>query len=251
MKKYGWIIILLRMVLYFSSYIHTDTKTLLRGLNVIEKVEIQNLEIPISETKERHIYNEEDDEKNRFLQFLNDEIPLVGYDVYTNPPETVYASEIYMGDSENNLMPDKYCVTDMDGDGENEFCFYSWLVLNIIKYDHAQKVFTLWLDIDWNYKPLRTGEMYAIVDGDYVPATRSWIYESYDKDGNHLLTNLYSMIWQTQEEIQYTVTENMAKWEDIQREIVTEKEWTERRAYLIDLIEDAPEWITYEDLFNR
>lgn len=43
----------------------------------------------------------------------------------------------------------------------------------------------------------------------------------------------------------------MAKWEDIQREIVTEKEWTERRAYLIDLIEDAPEWITYEDLFNR
>ena len=93
--------------------------------------------------------------------------------------------------------------------------------------------------------------MYAIVDGDYVPATRSWIYESYDKDGNHLLTNLYSMIWQTQEEIQYTVTENMAKWEDIQREIVTEKEWTERRAYLIDLIEDAPEWITYEDLFNR
>ena len=142
-------------------------------------------------------------------------------------------------------------MTDMDGDGENEFCFYSWLVLNIIKYDHAQKVFTLWLDIDWNYKPLRTGEMYAIVDGDYVPATRSWIYESYDKDGNHLLTNLYSMIWQTQEEIQYTVTENMAKWEDIQREIVTEKEWTERRAYLIDLIEDAPEWITYEDLFNR
>ena len=113
MKKYGWIIILLRMVLYFSSCIHTDTKTLLRGLNVIEKVEIQNLEIPISETKERHIYNEEDDEKNRFLQFLNDEIPLVGYDVYTNPPETVYASEIYMGDSENNLMPDKYCVTDI------------------------------------------------------------------------------------------------------------------------------------------
>ncbi|MEH2954811.1 hypothetical protein VV089_17775 [Candidatus Merdisoma sp. JLR.KK011] len=77
MKKCGWIIILLGMVLYFSSCIHTDTKTLLRGLNVIEKVEVQNLEIPISETKERHIYNEEDDEKNRFLQFLNDEIPLV------------------------------------------------------------------------------------------------------------------------------------------------------------------------------
>lgn len=69
MKKYVWIIILLRMVLYFSSCIHTDTKTLLRGLNVIEKVEIQNLEIPISETKERHIYNEEDDEKIDFFNF--------------------------------------------------------------------------------------------------------------------------------------------------------------------------------------
>ena len=250
MKNQNLIILLLVIVLSLIGCSHEEVKIVSGGVALFDKVEIQNLEEPKPEARERHIYNKNDEQKNRFLQFLNDEIPIVEYNVYKYPSETVYASEIYMGDSEGNLMPDMYYVLDMDRDGEDEFCFYSLMVLNIIKYDHEREVFTLWKYFDWKYKPLREGEMYAIVDGDFVPAKRSWIYETYDKDGNSLITNLYSMIWEEDKEVQYAIRENMGKEDDSGHQIVSEEEWLERRAYLIDLIEDAPEWITYEDLLE-
>ena len=58
------------------------------------------------------------------------------------------------------------------------------------------------------------------------------------------------MIWEEDKEVQYAIRENVGKEDDSGRQIVSEEEWLERRAYLIDLIEDAPEWITYEDLLE-
>ncbi len=250
MKRQRLIILLLVIVLSLTGCGHEEVKIVSGGVALFDKVEIQNLEEAKPEARERHIYNKNDEQKNRFLQFLNDEIPIVDYDVDNYPPETVYASEIFLDVRERNCMPNMYYVLDMDGDGEDEFCFYSWLVLNIIKYDHEREVFTLWKYVDWRNKPLRTGEMYAVYNAEHVPATKSWVYETYDKDGSSLITNLYSMTWEEDGEIQYIIRENMGKDNDSGHQIVSEEEWLERRAYLIDLIEDAPEWITYEDLLE-
>ena len=250
MKNQNLIILLLVIVLSLTGCGHEEVKIVSGGAALFDKVEIQNFEEAKPEARERHIYNKNDEQKNRFLQFLNDEIPIVDYDVDNYPLETVYASEIYMGDSEGNLMPDMYYVLDMDRDGEDEFCFYSLMVLNIIKYDHDREVFTLWKDVDWKYKPLREGEMYAAYNGEHVPPTREWIYKSYDRDGNTLELNMYSIILTGEDTREYEIWENTGNNMDALIEVVSEEEWLERRAYLIDLIEDAPEWITYEDLLE-
>ena len=250
MKNQNFIILLLIIVLSLTGCSHEEVKIVSGGAALFDKVEIQNLEEAKPEARERHIYNKNDEQKNRFLQFLNDEIPLVDYDVDNYPPETVYASEIFLDVHERNCMPNIYYVLDMDGDGEDEFCFYSWLVLNIIKYDHEREVFTLWKYDDWRYKPLREGEMYAAYNGEHVPPTREWIYKSYDRDGNTLELNIYSMILTGEDTREYEIWENTGNNMDALIEVVSEEEWLERRAYLIDLIEDAPECIAYEDLLE-
>ena len=250
MKRQRLIILLLVIVLSLIGCSHEEVKIVSGGAALFDKVEIQNLEEAKPEARERHIYNKNDEQKNRFLQFLNDEIPIVDYDVDNYPPETVYASEIFLDVRERNCMPNMYYVLDMDGDGEDEFCFYSWLVLNIIKYDHEREVFTLWKYVDWRNKPLRTGEMYAVYNAEHVPATKSWVYKSYDRDGNTLELNIYSMILTGEDTREYEIWENTGNNMDALIEVVSEEEWLERRAYLIDLIEDAPEWITYEDLLE-
>ena len=250
MKRQRIIILLLIIVLSLIGCSHEEVKIVSGGAALFDKVEIQNLEEAKPEARERHIYNKNDEQKNRFLQFLNDEIPIVDYDVDNYPPETVYASEIFLDVRERNCMPNMYYVLDMDGDGEDEFCFYSWLVLNIIKYDHEREVFTLWKYDDWRYKPLREGEMYAAYNGEHVPPTREWIYKSYDRDGNTLELNIYSMILTGEDTREYEIWENTGNNMDALIEVVSEEEWLERRAYLIDLIEDAPEWIAYEDLLE-
>lgn len=250
MKRQRIIILLLVIVLSLTGCSHEEVKIVSGGAALFDKVEIQNFEEAKPEARERHIYNKNDEQKNRFLQFLNDEIPLVDYDVDNYPPETVYASEIFLDVHERNCMPNMYYVLDMDGDGEDEFCFYSWLILNIIKYDHKREVFTLWKYDDWRYKPLREGEMYAAYNGEHVPPTREWIYKSYDREGNTLELNIYSMILTGEDTREYEIWENTGNNMDALIEVVSEEEWLERRAYLIDLIEDAPEWITYEDLLE-
>ena len=250
MKNQNLIILLLVIVLSLTGCSHKEVRSVSGGAALFDKVEIQNPEEAKPEARERHIYNKNDEQKNRFLQFLNDEIPLVDYDVDNYPPETVYASEIFLDVHERNCMPNMYYVLDMDGDGEDEFCFYSWLILNIIKYDHKREVFTLWKYDDWRYKPLREGEMYAAYNGEHVPPTREWIYKSYDREGNTLELNIYSMILTGEDTREYEIWENTGNNMDALIEVVSEEEWLERRAYLIDLIEDAPEWITYEDLLE-
>ena len=61
---------------------------------------------------------------------------------------------------------------------------------------------------------------------------------------------MYSIILTGEDTREYEIWENTGNNMDALIEVVSEEEWLERRAYLIDLIEDAPEWITYEDLLE-
>ncbi|MCH5280643.1 MAG: hypothetical protein J1E61_04175 [Lachnospiraceae bacterium] len=89
------------------------------------------------EVRERHIYNVSDPDKNLFLQFINDEIPLLDF----SGKGIVYFSEV-------EAERDTFYIIDVDEDGKNEFGFRTTERNILIKYDEADHCFKVWLQTE-------------------------------------------------------------------------------------------------------
>lgn len=178
------------------------------------------------EPRERHTYNASDPDKNLFLQFINDEIPLINYE----GKGVVYYSEL-------NAYEDIYCIVDMDGDGINEFCFNTVVTNNVIKYNEEKQCFEIWTRARFHARPIGNGRMYE------MPQNIDLMYRdySYDKNGNLVKEKLYTIWDPGTDKVQYTL--------DGRRE-VSKEEWEKATAEYFEAIENAPPTLTYEQLLE-
>lgn len=177
------------------------------------------------EPRERHTYNASDPDKNLFLQFINDEIPLINYE----GKGVVYYSEL-------NAYEDIYCIVDMDGDGKNEFCFNTVVTNNVIKYNEEKQCFEIWTQTGFHVRPIGNGKMYEL------PQHIDFIYTEYyyDRKGKLLKGRSYAM---------WRYNEDKIKYEIAGRE-VSKEEWEKATAEYFEAIENAPPTLTYEQLLE-
>ena len=127
---------------------------------------ITTTEAPATETKpeprKRHEYNKYNPDKNLFLQFLNDEIPLVGHDELEG---TIYFSDFNM--YELNDDEERFYIVDMNGDGNPEFGYIHVGMLYMLRYNEEKDCFELWLAETQRQRPLGNGKMYYQGGGSY------------------------------------------------------------------------------------
>lgn len=184
-----------------------------------------------------------------FLQFLNNEIPIIRneqweWDWNLNNLDRVYYSDIsdrvenYHGDDIYSI----FYIVDMDGDGNSEFCFYSRALLYIIKYDEDNGVFNLWLTGSTNQKPLGNGYLY------YYSGNLTIIhaYEMYDKNANLVRNKIFTSEFDYYDEETDTVHNKYT----IDWEVVSESEWHEEIAFLFELRDNGPRPLSYQDLLD-
>jgi hypothetical protein len=104
----------------------------------------------------KHIYNENDPNKNLFLRFLNNEIPIVNYNNGCEM-KTVYFNDI---SSLWDIDDKRFFMVDMTGDGILEFCYLIAGCIEIIKYNEEEDSFYLWLFETNHHRPIGNGQMY-------------------------------------------------------------------------------------------
>ncbi|MEH2957284.1 hypothetical protein [Candidatus Merdisoma sp. JLR.KK006] len=206
----------------------------------------ENDRIDDTQVKERHIYNENNPDKNLFLQFLHDEIPITHYPYEwiegTTIYKTLYFSEII---DEFGFYPELYMV-DMDGDGIQEYCFRIVALLNTIKYNEELGCFEIWLQEREQQKPIGNGQMYS---KDFHTDTR-YGYYLYDKNANLIEYKLYTVTPMSDgnggECVKYSI------WDEEKGvfDVVTEEVWNKETKFLFELIDHASKPMSYEELLG-
>ena len=187
--------------------------------------------------KEKHTYNAEDSDKNLFLQFLHDEIPIVDYMYEGN---IAYYSDIRsIGDTDFK----QFYIVDMTGNGKMDFCFFDTGVREIIVYDEQREVFTVWLTMRSQQYPLGNGKTFSIDEHMEL----KYGYQVYDEHVGLIAEHLYM------QEIGVEPT-NYRHWIFSQEadnfEPVSENEWNEAIAFLFELIENKPEPLSFSELYG-
>jgi len=188
---------------------------------------------PLPETSSvRHEYNSNDPNKNLFLQFLHDEIPVTNYG---EDNKALFFSDI---DSAKIEKEDKrFFIVDMDGDGKPELCYLYPAMLDIVRYNEETECFELWLSEGQHQRPLGEGQMWehtslmsAFVDS----------YFLYDEHANLLKSISYGM----------GAKDLDTNYYQIDGVDVTEGEWRTASAWLLKLIENAPEPLSLNELYE-
>jgi len=181
--------------------------------------------------RERHEYNKHNPDKNLFLQFLHDEIPVVNMD---GSEKTFYFSDLSEVADEDRKI---FYIVDMDGDGKPELCckYQELAAINIMRYNEEKDCFDLWLSGLSQQFPLGNGEMYIIGN--------SWTsYHLYDENANLIEEIVYS--FNRGPDVKFWIDKN-----GFQKE-VAEDDWNSESAWLFELIENAPKPISYKELYT-
>lgn len=186
-------------------------------------------------SQEMHEYTQ-NEEKNLLLMFLNDKIPVKDY--YEIGKEAYY-SEIV--NEEVAIDEANFYIVDMDGDGDDEFCYFAHSMLDIIKYNQDAECFELWLSVKSQQRPIGNGEMYAVATSQPI------IYEYFIYNENAELVE--SIYYRTGEEYNKEL-ENVTIIYEIDGKIVTEEEWFAKTKIFFEQKENAPGAIPYQELFN-
>ena len=238
MQKKLFLILLALLLLPLSACKNTDDisnytdETTVHAEYSFEEMD-SFLDIP----KERHTYNAEDSDKNLFLQFLHDEIPIVDYMYEGN---IAYYSDIRsIGDTDFK----QFYIVDMTGNGKMDFCFFDTGVREIIVYDEQREVFTVWLTMRSQQYPLGNGKTFSIDEHMEL----KYGYQVYDEHVGLIAEHLYM------QEIGVEPT-NYRHWIFSQEadnfEPVSENEWNEAIAFLFELIENKPEPLSFSELYG-
>lgn len=202
--------------------------------NSLETDDIVNNEVNAKVPKpitERTIYNKNNSDANRFLQYLNDETPLYLKD----------GSYVYYSERIEHTSGEQFYIFDMDGDGEKEFLYYYHPDADIIKYDYSSDSFVLWLETNYWTKPLTTLQMYYAY---YYASGTHTAYERYifDEFSNLISTEYYSLgvtlDTEGRDQMHYYIGD----------EEVTEEQWNISARPFLELNENAPNSLTYDDL---
>lgn len=183
-----------------------------------------------------NIYNVHDSSKNLLLRFLHDEVPIIDY---SEEGETKYYSDI--ADENISLEDSKFYIIDMDGDDTNEFGYYRYPVLEIIKYDKEDDKFDLWISVKSQQRPIGKGEMYAIITGQPI----TYEYYQYDKDAKLLESDYYRT-----GEVFDKDNETATVIYEINGKNVPIEEWNNETEYFYTRKEAAPNPLTYQELFE-
>ncbi len=183
-----------------------------------------------------NLYNELDSSKNLLLKFLHDEVPIVNY---PEEGDMKYYSDI--SDENISLEDSKFYIVDMDGDGINEFGYYRYPMLDIIKYDQEDDTFELCISVKSQQRPIGEGEMYAIITSQPI----IYEYYLYDEDANLVERDYY----RTGEVIDKDNKTVIVIYE-INGENVSLEEWNNETEYFFARKEAAPSPLTYQELFE-
>lgn len=207
----------------------------------------ENSKMEEVQARERHVYNTSNPDKNLFLQFLHDEIPIIHYPYGWIEGETIYKT-LYFSEIKDEFgsFPEFYMV-DMDGDGRQEYCFGVPALLNTIKYNEELGCFEIWLQERNQQKPIGNGQMYS---KDFHTDT-GYGYYLYDENANLIEYKLYTITPMSDgnggEYIKYSI------WDEEKGifNVVTEEAWNEETEFLFKLIDDAPKPMSYEELLGE
>lgn len=129
----------------------------------------------------------------------------------------------------------------MDGDGINEFGYYRYPMLDIIKYDKEDDNFELWISVKSQQRLIGEGEMYAIITSQPI----IYEYYQYDEDANLVESDYY----RTGEEFDKD-NETVTVIYEVNGENVSLEEWNNETEYFFARKEAAPIPLTYQELFE-
>jgi len=182
------------------------------------------------EPRKRHEYNRENPGKNLFLQFLHDEISYVG-----EKGEARYFSDFHgiTGENENSFY-----IVDMDGDGKPEFWYQDYVSTDIFRYSEDKDCFELWLYGRRQMYPLGVGKIY---EHHSSASSVTYAHHSYDKNANLIESIFY------EKGISPPYVEEYFKIDDV---AVSEDEWNTASAWLFELIKNAPNPLSYKELYD-
>lgn len=188
---------------------------------------------PVVQPNERTLHNADDMEKDRFLAFLNDEIPVANY------PSGEQGVVLYYGDFrdkawENPQDEPCYGIMDVTGDGENEYVFYNGDTAVCMAYDEETEQFDcLFL---WDTRQtfwLGQGRVLCFSPGE----TNVYTYLVYD-EGTLTESKKFAI----------TLAEDAVI--RIDDEDVTEERWKEEFDWIMDLYHTRPAMLTLEELLQ-
>jgi len=185
------------------------------------------------EPRERHEYNKHNPDKNLFLQYLNDEIPLV-FDAAGNKAHYFsYGSD----DAETSEM--RFYIVDMDGDGKPEFCYRYHSSFDIIRYNEEKSYFELWFSGRQQCTPLGNGKIHEHFSSANMFADS---YQTYDNAGNLIESITLSRGVRPPSVEDYFAIDYVD---------VTEEEWSAADARMRKLFENAPKALSYQELLDE
>lgn len=208
--------------------IQTETMT-----QIQKETERKTAKKPAVQPNERTLHNADDAEKDRFLAFFNDEIPVADY------PFSEQGVVLYYGDFKDKewviSQEEPFCgIMDVTGDGENEYVFYNGDTAVCMAYDEQKEQFNcLFL---WNTRQtfwLGQGQVLCFLPGE----TNIYTYLVYD-EGVLTETKKFSV----------TLAEDAVI--RIDDEEVTEEQWKEEFDWIMDLYHTRPAMMTMEELFS-
>lgn len=189
-----------------------------------------------NEESQKNVTIESDSSKCLLLSFINNEIPLVDY---PKIGDVKYYNDI--SDSNISLDESTFYVLDVDGDGVDEYGYYYYPMLNIIKYNKVNDDFELWLSVDSKQRPIGNGELISIITSQPI------IYEYYKYDeGANMVESIY---YRTGEEVDEETGEVKVIYE-INGESVSEEVWISETEYFFLRKDKAPNPLTYQELFE-
>lgn len=184
--------------------------------------------------KERTTHHESDAEKDRFLAFLNNEIPIMEYPLGA-PQTALYCGDIMDGDPGEKRNEAVYAIMDVNGSGENEYIFYGRDGAVCMSYDEENERFVC--QMFWDTK-----DTFFLGDGQvmfyHAGETNVYTYAVYDER------------WKVKESRRFAITLTEDPLIEIDGDRVTEDTWKEEFDWIMDRYHTRPQMMTLEDLCN-
>lgn len=186
-------------------------------------------------------YGGEVDYKERFIRFMNDEIPV------SNHPERgemVYFSQIddfggIASWDEEIQARKRFYIMDMNRDGIPDICYENRISFDILVYNDETECFDLWFTDVAKYSPLRTGELTGHWHYTWVGDTHLILDENGGQASEVRFISEPHLNTETGEEYSDFFIDDKE---------VSEEEWHAESAYLYELRETAPEAMSYAEL---
>lgn len=196
----------------------------------------------------RNVYNPYDSDKNLFLQFLNNEIPLI--DNREGTMRVLFFEDL-LEETTSQTEASGYYIVDITGDGAKDFCVVIQPLIFIFTYDENTGFFRLWMVERSQQCPLENRQMYScdvhtqiIWSHHFLDETGEVIYEiSYVSEPYVYMESVDS--WR----VNYSITTEREG--EVTTEQVSEQVWRENVQKLWNLIEQAPPLLQYEDLLGQ